>query len=341
MWEPSDSLLTICRHWFVAAPEAIHPIASSGWSGVPVLAVTAAGREYILKRFTEGTTRRRAEWVHALLAHCGAACPAIVPEVIRGRDGGTLHEDAAGGLWELVVRGPGEPCDDPTPARRAAAAAALASLHAAAEKFSAHVPYRAASPGVDRRRAQLAALLVRPWNTWPAHDASGDMPERLRRAAALLAAHGNAAYLARIAALDPGAVVVQPVLRDVWAEHVLFLGDHVAAVIDWHASGIDTPATDIARLTGSWPAAAEHRLGFLEAYAGVRPVSEAERRLVPYLDTTGVICAIDNWLRWTLEEQRRFTDGQRVRERIDRLLARLPEALDELQRQDGLAATWP
>ena len=107
---------TICHHWFAATPEAIRPIASSGWSGAPVHAVTAAGREYILKRFTEGTTRRRAEWVHALMDHCRAACPAIVPEVVRGRDGSALHEDAAGGLWELVECRPGAPCDDPMPA---------------------------------------------------------------------------------------------------------------------------------------------------------------------------------------------------------------------------------
>lgn len=44
---------------------------------------------------------------------------------------------------------------------------------------------------------------------------------------------------------------LQPCIRDIWHDHVLFDGDRVTGLIDFGAMQIDTPATDIARLVGS------------------------------------------------------------------------------------------
>jgi Ser/Thr protein kinase RdoA (MazF antagonist) len=127
------------------------------------------------------------------------------------------------------------------------------------------------------------------------------------------------------------------VLRDVWSDHMLFAdgGDRVSGIIDYHAAGIDSPATDLARLLGSWSLAGECRepslvdawRDALNAYERVRPLAPVERRLVPWLHATGVIFGLDNWFRWTLEERRTFPDAGRVRERMKRLVAALGSAL--------------
>jgi Ser/Thr protein kinase RdoA (MazF antagonist) len=129
------------------------------------------------------------------------------------------------------------------------------------------------------------------------------------------------------------------VLRDVWAEHVLFATAaplRVAGFIDLHAAGVDSPATDIARLLGSWRPDAIGG-GFFEAWAGAiaayearRPLAAAERHAIPLLHAAGVVFGLDNWFRWVLEEGRTFPDPDAVLRRADRLLAALPPALQEL-----------
>jgi len=121
--------------------------------------------------------------------------------------------------------------------------------------------------------------------------------------------------------------------------------DDLTAIIDLHAAGVDTPATDLARLLGSWDSPAggkpvpfvnrplgcrslvERWQEAIAAYDRVRPLPHAEADLIPFLHATGVVCGLDNWFRWTLDEQREFPDGRSMLGRIDRLLTELPAAL--------------
>jgi Ser/Thr protein kinase RdoA (MazF antagonist) len=159
----------------------------------------------------------------------------------------------------------------------------------------------------------------------------------------LEAARGRRCLMA-VATARIGAVRRQAVVRDLWSDHVLFADREparVAGIVDFHAAGIDTPLTDIARLLGSWPrpggeakAAAGGLTGGwcepLAAYGEARgqPLTTAEAWLCDWLHAAGVICGLDNWFRWTLEENRRFPDGHRAIERMQRLLADLPTAID-------------
>ena len=171
-----------------------------------------------------------------------------------------------------------------------------------------------------------------PADRWTALDA------RVATAIDLFTAAGGNAFLARVASIQPHSCVLQPAIRDVWCDHVLFAeqtSDAVTAIIDLHAAGIDTPATDLARLVGSWTApAGRERMSLFDrwpeafaAYGTARLLSAVEARLVPVLHATGVVCGLDNWFRWTLDEHREFPDARRMLARIDWLLQELPAAI--------------
>ena len=161
---------------------------------------------------------------------------------------------------------------------------------------------------------------------------------RVAKAIDVFTSCGGDACIARVAASRPARCVLQAVLRDVWYDHVLFTDprtETVAAIIDLHAAGIDTPATDLARLIGSWDSPVgceslslhERWPTAIAAYDLVRPLSEREIALISVFHATGIVLGLDNWFRWTLEDHRSFPDADRMLGRIDRLLAALPGAV--------------
>ena len=91
---------------------------------------------------------------------------------------------------------------------------------------------------------------------------------------------------------------IQPCLRDLWREHVLFDGDEVSGIIDPQAARCDSPAVDLARLLGSlcgsrreaWTTA-------LDAYREVRPLAPVEEALLPVLDRSGCLLAGLHWIK--------------------------------------------
>jgi Ser/Thr protein kinase RdoA (MazF antagonist) len=324
-------------------------VAEMGFSGTTLARVRPCGTDawFVLKAFAAGTPRGRAEWVHTLVRHLARSGVVEMPPPVPAPDGDTLATDATGCHWELVPFIAGAATECPSAPQAAAALAALARLHVAAATLPGEPRRRGPAPAVERRVAQAQDLAARPWRLRRAAAAEPG-PDHLRAAVADRRGHACAIFngcagaraLAQIASHRPAEVPLGPVLRDVWSAHVLFAQDaptRVAGIIDPHAASIDTPATDIARLLGSWhrddarsidPVAAWPEA--IAAYAAVRPLAEEERRLVPFLHAAGVICSLDNWFRWMLEDRRTFTATPAALARIDRLLADLPAALDFL-----------
>lgn len=333
--------------WFGSERVAISRLAGSGFSGALVFLVQRdSGARFVLKNFSPPTPAAHAIWVHGLMRHLRACGMETVPEVVALRPEydepdlarcSTLAADPAGVLWELIEYVPGSPRPAPTAAEAAAALVGLARLHLAAATFPASPPRTEPSPGVARRVDQAARMRAFPWRRLDPAGASVPIRDTLLHAIEVFEACRGDAAIESIAATDIAPVVTQPVLRDAWSDHVLFADDgSFAGFIDFHAAGCDTPATDLARLLGSWYAPLGNRDGpfhqrwqeALDAYQAVRLPSTRERSLIPWLHATGVICGLDNWFRWVITDRRTFDDMSRVRERIDRLLRHLPEALE-------------
>jgi homoserine kinase type II len=105
---------------------------------------------------------------------------------------------------------------------------------------------------------------------------------------------------------------------------VLFTDDVVTGVIDFDALGIDSIATDLARLIGSlvednpggWQTA-------LEAYDALRPIHDREQRLIQVLDHCNVVISGLQWLHWIFLEQRTFENWKGVHGRLTDIHRRL------------------
>jgi Ser/Thr protein kinase RdoA (MazF antagonist) len=343
--------MSLCRRWSPAGPVSVAPLGTPGFSGSQVYVVELPeppGR-FVLKSFHAAASREHAAFVHQLVRHIRAESSTQVAEVMLTIDGDSIVTDAEGGLWELSRFMPGVPVPSPTPSQTAAAATALAQLHLAAASLPGHSPHAGVSPGIARRIDQARQLLTRPWQARRAawsqggcslltDDTVAALDDRVATAIAIFNECGGEILLSRVAAMRGRSCVLQPVLRDVWCDHVLFAdarSDDLTAIIDLHAAGIDTPATDLARLMGSWGSLADReQLSLMDrwaeaiaAYQRESPISREEAQLIPFLHGTGVVFGLDNWFRWTLEEHRVFPDARRMLDRIDRLLKELPVAI--------------
>jgi Ser/Thr protein kinase RdoA (MazF antagonist) len=337
------------RQWFAAGACRIEPLPRAGFSGSPLYLVKADDGDHVLKAFAAGTTPGRARFVHAVMRHLRSCGVAEVPDLRDAASGESFVLDEAGRPWEMQRFLPGEPAFEPTDGQVAAAVALLARVHAAAARMPENPPAAGPSPGIARRIEQARAWLARPWDAIaerPAAAASdsplgAEMLARLVAADATLRDAGGERIAREIATLEPRPIPRQSVVRDIWAAHVLFAADEperVSGIIDFHAATTDTPATDLARLLGSWMTAAavdadwwSERLAAYRSTRGPAP-PRGFRDLVVFLAASGIVFGLDNWFRWVLEEGRSFADPAAVTARVDRLRATLPAALEILGR---------
>ena len=346
----------VCAAWGRGQVRSRMPLAATGFSGAAVHVVSLADHpgRFVLKPFATHVSRQRAEWVHHLMRHARAAGVTEVPRLLTAATGGSVVESGDGRLWELVQFVDGQPCPSPTQSQAAAAVDVLARLHASLASLPGAAPDHGPSSGVVRRMGQARDLLGRPWvtrlNAAEGRTRAAGLPREFdevwREADRILADPPGLRGLTAVAEAAIGDVRRQAVLRDIWGDHVLFDPANrarVAGIIDFHAAGVDTPITDIARLLGSWEtratAAPTRATGLadrwqepLAAYerASGRSLTAADRWLCGWLHASAVICSLDNWFRWTVEESRHFPDASRVLTRIRRLLAELPAAVEWL-----------
>lgn len=308
-----------------------------GFSGARLWRVEGEDGVYALRAMPCATVNvARLQGLHRLLAHVrDSGAEAIVAVPVLTTDG-TTFAVLDGFVWQLEPWLPGMADFSlaPSPVRLRNALRALARWHVAAKSF---VPApieeqwfgsrpSARSPGIFERiqriehwtseqRAVVRASLMR--RTWPDFDELG-----LRILELFPGVAPSVVQQLRLGSTI--SVPLQPCLRDIWHDHVLFSGEEVTGLIDAHSCRTDCVATDLARLLGSL--VADDREAWddgLEAYGKVRPLALDERSLMEVFDQSAVLLNGLTWIEWRCVERRSFANPQTVALRLRGIVSRL------------------
>jgi homoserine kinase type II len=223
---------------------------------------------------------------------------------------------------------------DPRPQRLRAALETLAEFH----RHAATVPGVRGTPQVPQgvvERYQALGELQRDYAprilAAPQKSQPSALADRARRIIPIVNQLANNGLTLLEASMQ--TIGTQPCIRDIWHDHVLFQEDRVSGIVDFGAMRLDSVAGDVARLLGSLVGDSEDGWAVgLDAYTRVRPLTDAERRLVRTYDATGVMLSGVNWLRWIYLEHRQFEDLPAVLNRLDQLIPRLEHLLEHPRR---------
>jgi homoserine kinase type II len=275
----------------------------------------------------EHPSRERLEFIQAVLWHVHQEGFRRLPLPLETRShAGYIRE--AGRLWELAPWLPGtaDYRRAPSPNRLRAAMTTLAEFHVAAATFPLPDRARDAPPGIRERLERLRVWPHGRLQRLSEAVAAGDWPEM-----ALRARHWLTLAPKAIPRVQSGLVraaewtaPLQPCIRDIWHDHVLFDGEQVSGLVDFGALRPDSVAADLGRLLGSL--AGDDRQAWhdgLEAYATVRPLSAEETALATVFDQANTLLAGLSWLEWIYLEDRHFGDRGAVLARLDENLPRL------------------
>ncbi|MDR0274545.1 MAG: homoserine kinase [Burkholderiaceae bacterium] len=239
-------------------------------------------RLWVLTLF-ERLTHAQLPFYLRLMKHlAGHGIPVPDPQAspAAGAQGDELLHTLAGKPAAVVNRLRGQSELAPGPAHCAALGAMLARAHLAGRDFALRQPNLRALPWWNE-----TAPMVLPY-------LSGEQAALLR---AELALQNHCAASSAYAALPRGAVHA-----DVFRDNVLFDGPpdqpELTGLFDFYFAGIDTWLFDLAVALNDWAVdlpsgrADPARTGaLLAAYQSVRPLTDAERRLLPTLARAGAL----------------------------------------------------
>lgn len=271
--------------------------------------------------------RERLEFIQAVLWHVDQEGFHLVPVPFETRThaGYCIFDEC---YWEVTPWMPG--CADfhrlPCPAKLQSAMTALANFHLAAASFPLPDAEYASSPGIIERFGKLKSLTEGKLEHLQESIGHRIWPELAHRATQLCRVFPDGA--ARLSGLikpsQAAQVRLQPCIRDVWHDHILYCGVEVSGIIDFGAMRPECVSADVARLLGSMIAddAMMWNVG-LSAYQSIRPLSEAELLLITAFDRTTVLMSGIQWLEWVFCEHRHFDDPDAVLARFDDILVRL------------------
>ena len=330
------TLTTILREYPAIGPlrPDVPPTLHRGFSGADVWKVQTESGEYAARQWPAGWSPLRTRGLHALLQFlrdCGleyVASPLPLP------CGKTLV-NCAERLWHVEPWLPGRADyhEQPHRHRLSAAVQAMARWHVHAIRFVPADNVRAwfgsvpagESPAISERLEKLRSLSIAAVER-TAHSA---MSRTTPEAQALLDHLAqNICRFAPVVQMELQSasrltVHLQPVLRDVWHDHVLFTGDAVTGLIDASACRTESVAADLARLLGSLVGDDVAAWDFaLAEYQRVRPLTLSELALIPVLDRSGVLLSAVTWLEWLGPQQRVRGDDPRVMPRLRELAQR-------------------
>ena len=310
-------------------PIAVRSLGSAGgFSGAQFWRVEAPCGSLCLRRWpAEHPSPERLEFIQAVLWHVAREGFDLspLPRETGSRSGYVRH---AGHLWELAPWMPGT-ADfraRPSPERLRAAMIALGWFHRAAASFPLPDLPESPSPGIGQRLDRLKKWLggelveltkcVEP-GLWveienPVAKILDLVPRFCER------------VLRRLSDSVGLGVSLQPCIRDIWHDHVLYEDDIVTGLIDFGSMRPDNVACDVARLLGSMAVDDREswRVG-LEAYQSVSPLSDNEIKLTGIFDKSTVLMSGLNWIDWIYRQRRVFESRRAIPARLDEIASRL------------------
>lgn len=332
------------------SPAAIQSMGGAGgFSGARFWRYQAAAGSLCLRRWPpEHPSESQLQWIHRVLLHARDAGCEFLPVPISPRDsvtGGasdTLSDLTSterfvrldDHLWELTAWLSGTPSltSSPSPNTIRAALHALARFHSATRSFHC---VTGRSPGIKSRIEFTNRLLQSQLSEWQtalpnfAHHIHYDACREVLR----LSGNRLPALQEQLLQFRDAELTLQPCIRDIRPEHVLFEEERVRGIVDFAAMRVDNVATDIARLLGgihnAHRAAAVWHAG-LEAYEEISPLSDIERLAIGYFHRANVALSGLNWVQWLIVEGRQFTDDVAVSVRLRQILATLSRDSDEV-----------
>lgn len=327
----------VARYELLESSATIVPFAETeGFSGAAIFRVVCAAKTYCLRRWPmPGPEIPRLKGLHRLLAWtCDhgldqVAVPLKLPS-------GASWTEGAGYLWQLEPWKPGR-ADfhlNPNRNRLREALRILARWQIAARTFvpqASEVAWFAStpaghSPGLQERWHAIrdyqqsgAQRFLPSLATYPDLEIKAIL-QQIWQKFQLIAL----AIAAELGTLLPCKFPLQPCLRDIWHDHILFTGDEVTGVIDASACRTENVTTDIARLLGSLVGDDRSEWDFaLTCYQELRPLTLLELRLLNTFDLSGVALSGATWLDWLLIQHKPIKCRQQLLDRLTAILRRM------------------
>ena len=304
---------------------------AGGFSGASFWRIESDRGEFCLRRWPqEHPTSEQLKWIHQVLFHVEAQGFTKCPVPLAANRTSFVSDEQF--LWQLEpwLTGAADFSSHPTCQRLLAAMRTLAQFHLAGRSLDVVTQ---PSPAMTTRHRRIDFLRdqigkIQSALTTPVWSRLASIGNELLSLFCLAAP--TVQRQLKQAAQRP--IQLQPCIRDIWHDHVLFEDDQVSGIIDFGAMRIESVAGDIARLLGSLVAddAAAWKKG-LAAYEEVRPLSPLEHRLTDAFDASTVLCSGLNWLTWLIVEQRQFDNWDQIVPRLLDNLARLRHLVELCQ----------
>ena len=235
--------------------------------------VTSEQGEYVLTLFERLTDTQLPFYLWLMKHLAGKGIP--VPDPAADRDGEVLHS-VAGKPAALVHKLAGRSQLAPQPVHCAAVGDMLARMHLAGEDYPRTQPnlrglawWDETVPVVLPYLDEAQSVLIRSELAYQHHVAA------------------SAAY----AALPRG-----PVHADLFRDNVMFEGERLTGLFDFYFAGVDTWLFDLAVCLNDWCIThddgrheAQRAQALIDAYQAVRPLTAAERALLPAMLRAGAL----------------------------------------------------
>ncbi|MCI0703214.1 MAG: phosphotransferase [Planctomycetia bacterium] len=293
---------------------------SGGLSGARVWRGEVLGVPRVaLKEWPENITRERLEHIHAWMSR--AEHLRFVPHVFANTSGETVHAEG-GRAWDACQWMMGEARQSPTTEEIASACDAVAHLHRAWATKTQHGP----CPGVLNRLQILSAgerILRAGPEAIPSHSPQLDaLVRRTVRAVARVSIRTQEA----LRVWENRSVALQPCVRDLRGEHILFEANRIVGIIDFGALAVDSPAVDLSRLLGDFAPDEKLFAAGLNQYRASGGALDVPDEFVSLLARSGITCSVIGWLIRLVVRRELISDPASVVARLSGLVAQVEQS---------------